>query len=190
MCITTRAHGVTDPIVEAALDAGVEAQKDVLREKFTGVGWQAERILNGMRDAEDFYMSRAATVSLPLWHSSTHNAVLLGDAAFATFGIGTSLAIQSAYCLAGELSTLTDRKEIARALGRYEKEFRKTTDKSGSLPGGFPQIAFPRSRVGLGVRNWVLWGVSKSGLLGLLPDGDKPDEGGLKEYRWEELKGA
>jgi len=60
-----------------------------------------------MDQCSGLYMSREAQVKLPLWH--INRTVLLGDAGFATFGIGTLLVIQSAYYLAGELSRIRSK---------------------------------------------------------------------------------
>lgn len=185
MCITKPARGIRDPVVEKAMDDGPKAQKRVLREYFEGCGWEAERILEGMDISKDFYMSRAAQVKLPIWHAG--RAVLLGDAAFATFGIGTSLAITSAYYLAGELSKIGSSAEVPRALDDYEMVFRKIYSKSEDLPPGFPQIAFPQTGWGMKLRDLSLWLASKTKLYKLLPDDDKAEEAKLAEYDWKTL---
>jgi 2-polyprenyl-6-methoxyphenol hydroxylase-like FAD-dependent oxidoreductase len=182
MCITKPAHGIRDPVVEKAMDAGPDAQKRVLHEYFEGCGWEAKRILEGMDTCKDFYMSRAAQVKLPIWHVG--RAVLLGDAAFATFGVGTSLAITSAYYLAGEMSKIGSGADIPQALDEYEKVFRKIYAKSEDLPPGFPQIAFPQTNWGMRLRDSTLWLASKTKLYKLLPDDDNAKEARLAEYDW------
>lgn len=189
LCITTSGHGVRDPEVEAALEAGVEAQKAMLTQRFAGSGWQAKRILSALQSSPDFYMSRAAQVKSPLWHSPSSRTVLIGDAALATFGIGTSLAIKSAYYLAGEISkhaSSSRSADIPKALDSYEAVFRNVYGKYEDLPWGFPQVAFPRTRVGMAVRDVVVWGVGKSKVYKLLPDEDKKGEEELGEYEWNE----
>ncbi|EOA90619.1 hypothetical protein ACJQWK_11526 [Exserohilum turcicum] len=119
--ITTPAHGHRDPEAEKAMDEGPDAQKALLHKYFGNAGWQAQRILAGMDSCDDFYMSRAAYVKLPTW--TNHRAVLLGDAAHATFGVGTTLAVQGAYFLAGELSKIHSSNDIPAALNRYEEAF-------------------------------------------------------------------
>lgn len=183
MCVTTPAHGKRDEGIEKALNIGPEAQKQILAEYFAGAGWQAERIVAGMHEAEDFYMSRAAQVKLPSWHSG--RSVLIGDAAFATFGIGTSLAIESAYVLAGELGRIKESSEVAKALDAYESTFRKRYSKSEDLPPGFPQLAFPQTGWGLKVRDLGLWLVSKTKAYKLLP-ADDGVAAELPAYEWQE----
>jgi 2-polyprenyl-6-methoxyphenol hydroxylase-like FAD-dependent oxidoreductase len=183
MLLTTSAHGVTDPAAEKVMDSGPEAQKAFLHEYFTNVGWQAGRILAGMDTCDDFYMSRAAYVKLPKGSWTNNRAVLLGDAAFATFGVGTTLAIQSAYFLAGELGKMESSEDIPATLERYEEVFRAIQSKDADLPPGFPQIAFPQTAWGLRVRDSIAWAVGNSKVYKLLPS-DKPDATKLPAYEW------
>jgi len=182
LCITLPAHGQSDPVLEEALSQGPEAQKRILNQYFAKAGWQTPRVLAGMNTSTDFYMSRAARVVLPRWHSN--RTVLLGDAAFATFGIGTSLAIQSAYTLAGELSTITGSDQVPAALERYEDAFRKVTGVNEELPPGFPQLAFPQSAWGIRVRDAAAWFVGKTKAYKLLPGENRAGKDKLTEYEW------
>lgn len=184
MCITTSGHGVRDAAVEAALEGGVESQKAMLQEYFKDAGWQAQRILVGMDGCNDFYMSRAAQVKTPIWHRD--RTALIGDAAFATFGIGTSLAIKSAYYLAGEIGkNVKSAADVPAALDSYESVFRKVYGKYEDLPWGFPQVAFPRTKWGMGLRDVALKVVSRTKVYKLLPDEDKETEE-VAEYEWRE----
>ncbi|OAL56479.1 flavo protein monooxygenase [Pyrenochaeta sp. DS3sAY3a] len=181
VCVTTSSRGKKDPAMEEAMRGGPEAQRKILQEYFADAGWQAERILDGMERADDFYMSRAAQVKLPCWHKD--RCVLIGDAAFATFGIGTTLAIESAYFLAGEISKVQTREQIPQALDRYEKVFREIYTKSEDLPPGFPQLAFPQTAWGLRLRDSALWLVSKTGAYKLLPS-EAEDKSDVPNYDW------
>lgn len=183
--ITMPAHGVRDPEAEKAMDAGPEAQKALLHKYFANIGWQAQRILDGMDHCDDFYMSRAAYVKLPTW--TNHRAVLLGDAAHATFGVGTTLAVEGAYFLAGELSKINSSDDIPTALKRYEEEFRKVQKGDEELPPMFPQFAWPQTAWGIWVRDRLAWAVQKSKVYKLLPS-DKPDESKLPPYEWVGVK--
>ena len=97
--------------------------------------------------AEDFYVSRIAQVKLSKWTNG--RAAVLGDAAWATFGVGTTLAIEGAYLLAGELSRIQSSNDIPQALERYEEVFRPLYAKMEDLPPGFPQFLFPQTTWGL-----------------------------------------
>ncbi|KAL6710744.1 hypothetical protein ACN47E_007801 [Coniothyrium glycines] len=181
MCVTTPAHGIQDLAVEKAIDQGLEAQKQILHQYFENAGWQAKRILEGLDQTRDFYMSKAAQVKLPKWTNG--RTVVLGDAAFATFGIGTSLAIESAYFLAGELSKIKTSEDIPKALISYEDTFCPLYAKDEELPPAFPQIAFPQTAWALRLRDSALWIVSKTKAYKLLPKdgGHKFD---LPDYDW------
>jgi 2-polyprenyl-6-methoxyphenol hydroxylase-like FAD-dependent oxidoreductase len=181
LSITTPGRGVRDPIVENAMDQGTKATKRMLHRYFEHAGWEAQRVLKGMNGAEDFYMSRAAQVKLSKW---THGrALVLGDAAFATFGIGTSLAIESAFILAGELSKIRNSDDLPRAVERYEEVFRPLFAKMEELPPWFPQAAFPQTTLGLRLRDAALWLVSRTNLYKLF-QGDSGDEFELPSYDW------
>lgn len=184
LCITMPARGQRDPTVENAMDKGTEDSKRMLHEYFENAGWEAKRVLEGMDHAEDFYISRAAQVRLPKWTNG--RALVLGDAAFATFGVGTSLAIESAYLLAGELSKIQSRNDVPQAMERYEEVFRPFYAKMEELPPGFPQIAFPQTAWGLRFRQSVLWLVCKTKLYKLFQSGSGVDWK-LPGYDWVDI---
>ena len=173
LSIATPARGQRDPAVEDAMDKGTQDAKRVLHRYFENAGWEAKRVLEGMDKAEDFYMSRAAQVKLSKWTNG--RALVLGDAAFATFGVGTSLAIESAYMLAGELSKIQSSKDVPQALEKYEEVFRLLYAKMEELPPSLPQIAFPQTAWGLRLRDSVLWFVSKTKMYKLFQGGSGTD---------------
>ena len=187
LCITMPAHGQRDPVVEAAMDKGTDETKRMLHDYFKGHGWQTERLLKGMDECDDFYMARAATVKLPKWTNG--RAVVLGDAAHATFGIGTSLAIEGAYSLAGAISEMENVDQVSSALQKFEDSFRpKTTEDE--LPPFYPQIAFPNTSTGLFVLNSFLWFASTSRLyklLGLLFANGGEAKWTLPAYEWTKV---
>lgn len=83
----------------------VEAQKNLLRERMAGLGWQTPRILAHLDDTPDFYLDQVAQVVMDRW--SAGRVGLIGDAAFCSSpmsGGGTGLALVGAYLLAGELA--------------------------------------------------------------------------------------
>lgn len=181
LCITTPARDQRDAAVEDAMAKGTSATKRMLHSYFYNAGWEAKRVLEGMDTASDFYMTRAAAVKLPKWTNG--RGLVLGDAAFATFGVGTSLAIEAAYVLAGELSKVQISDDVPRALERYEEVFRPRIVKMGELPSVFPQMAFPQSAWGLWLRDSLLWIVSWTKIYNLLP-GDKGVDWKLPCYDW------
>jgi 2-polyprenyl-6-methoxyphenol hydroxylase-like FAD-dependent oxidoreductase len=185
LTIATAARGIQDPGLDDALCKGTKAMKRVLHERFDDAGWEAKRVLDGMDQAEDFYMSSATQVKLPKWTNG--RALVLGDAAWATFGIGTTLAIEGAYTLAGELSKINSTDDVPRVLGRYEEVFRPLYTEKGDLPPGFPQIMFPQSW-GLSVRDSLLWTMSKTKIHKLLlGHSDQNVVFKLPEYDWKSI---
>jgi 2-polyprenyl-6-methoxyphenol hydroxylase-like FAD-dependent oxidoreductase len=84
----------------------IDAQKQLLRERMAGFGWETDRILAHLDDTPDFYLDQVAQVVMDHWHVG--RVGLIGDAAFSASpmsGAGTGLALVGAYFLAGELAT-------------------------------------------------------------------------------------
>ena len=181
LCITTPARGQRDLIIGDTMDKGMEDTKRMLHEYLENAGWEAKRVLEGMNHAEDFYMNRAAQLKLSKWTNG--RALVLGDAAFATFSIGTSLAIESAYILAGELSKLQSSNDVPQALEKYEEVFPPLYEKMGDLPPGFPQIVFPQTSWGLRSRDSALWFASKTKMYKLF-QGDSGIDWKMPCYDW------
>ncbi|KAG4026668.1 hypothetical protein MFRU_038g00720 [Monilinia fructicola] len=182
LCITMPKHGIRDPIVEKAMVEGTEATKRMLRSYFENCGWEAKQILDGLDQSKDFYMATAAQVKLPKWTNG--RAVVIGDAAMATFGVGTTLAIESAYILAGELSKIQNTEDIPKALQRYEEVFRPIYKKMESLPPGFPQLAMPQTRWAMWIRDSIIWTISKTKIHRLLSNDQGGSDHKLPEYEW------
>ncbi|HEY5822647.1 MAG TPA: FAD-dependent monooxygenase [Propionibacteriaceae bacterium] len=174
---TTRAtlSFMSEPQGYERLDtAGV---KDLLRQHFAGVGWEVPRILAAL-DETDVYFEAIGQVRAPHW--SRGRVALLGDAAYCASpisGMGTSLALTGAYVLAGELSRQPDH---VQAFAAYEKIMRPYVDQAQQLPPGTPQVANPRTRIGVAAfHTAVRIGATKlvSKLVGkvLTPPADKID---------------
>jgi 2-polyprenyl-6-methoxyphenol hydroxylase-like FAD-dependent oxidoreductase len=128
-----------------------DAQKELLRAEFTDAGWQAERVLDGMDQASDFYFEAISQVRAPSYASGRIG--LVGDAAYCASpisGMGTTLALVGAYVLAGELARHDDHREAFTA---YESVMRPYVDKAQKLAPGTPRIANPRSRAGVRLLN-------------------------------------
>lgn len=178
---TTRAmfSFIAEPQEDGALDR--PAQEALLRERFAGAGWQTERILDAMPGAPMYYES-LAQVRVPSW--SRGRVVLLGDAAHAVSplaGLGTSLALIDGYVLAGELVRTPD--DPAGAFGRFENVVRPYVEQAQHLPPGVPQLAHPKTAVGVHVLR--LGQKVAAGPLGKLVSGVIPstsDDFQLPEY--------
>jgi 2-polyprenyl-6-methoxyphenol hydroxylase-like FAD-dependent oxidoreductase len=130
-----------------------EGQKNVLRERFAGVGWEVPRILDALDEA-DVYFEAIGQVMAPHW--SRGRMALLGDAAYCASpisGMGTSLALTGAYVLAGELARHPDHRQ---AFAAYETILRPYVTQAQRLPPGTPRLANPDSRAGIAAFNTVL----------------------------------
>ena len=133
-----------------AVRADRKTQEDLLKSEFADAGWQAQRLLDSMHEASDFYFQPMQQIKMDKW--SNNRIICLGDTAFAPTpltGAGTSLAIMGAYVLAGELSKLQAGQHPSTALDAYEKAYRPWVDgvqKGHIVPDYFhPQTAWKRS---------------------------------------------
>ncbi|KAL6702446.1 hypothetical protein ACN47E_001858 [Coniothyrium glycines] len=146
----TNARKAPSPELDEILHADIATQKAYFRSRFQDAGWQCQRFVDGLDKTEDFYMTHWCQVVTPKW--SKGRCVILGDAAFATMGVGTSLAMIGSYCLAGELSRIGSTDGVTAALHRYEDAYRPYTKKFETQMPGFPQIFNPQTTWGV----WVL----------------------------------
>ena len=99
------------------------AQKQLLREVFADVKWEAPRMLDMLDSAPDFYFDSLSQVRMDTWAAG--RVVLLGDAAACASpmaGMGTTIAMVGAYVLAGELRKAPDHP--AAAFAAYEAAMR------------------------------------------------------------------
>lgn len=170
---------------------GVQQQKALLREYFTGAGWECERILNEMDKADDFYYDIIAQIHMPSnsWHKG--RVVLLGDAGYCASpfsGMGTTLALVGAYNLAGVLST--HASEPDRAVAAYEEDMTPLVGKAQKLAPGFPKAMLPETGWGLAVFHWIMWFLWRSQLAYVLAvlKGPPANAVALKEYGFRPLE--
>ena len=141
------------PTVESGLKTA-EAQKRFIRDAFTGMGWETDRVLAGMDASDDFYFDVVRQVKMDRWFKD--RVVLTGDAAWCATplsGIGTSLAIVGAYVLAGELSRTATSGDVSsgvtQALKRYDDIMRPYVDAGQGIPKIVPRIGHPQSAFGI-----------------------------------------
>jgi 2-polyprenyl-6-methoxyphenol hydroxylase-like FAD-dependent oxidoreductase len=128
-----------------------QAQRELLRAEFSGAGWEADRVLDGMDRASDFYFEAISQVRPPSFANG--RVGLVGDAAWCASpisGMGTTLALLGSYVLAGELTRHDDHR---MAFAAYESVMRSHVRKAQKLPPGTPRIANPRSSHGVRLLN-------------------------------------
>jgi 2-polyprenyl-6-methoxyphenol hydroxylase-like FAD-dependent oxidoreductase len=137
-----------DPDIPAEL----AAQKALLRQKFSGSGWECRSILAALDGAEELYLDRVSQVHMDRWAEG--RVALVGDAAFCVSllaGQGSALAMVAAYVLAGELKRAGGDHTVAFA--RYQDRLSRiiTAKQKGALK--LASFFAPRSRLGVFVGN-------------------------------------
>jgi len=126
----------------------VRAQKAMVREAFTGVGWETDRFLASLDAADDFYFDALSQVELPRWSSG--RVVLLGDAAHCpspASGQGTSLALVGAHVLAERLGK-------PGGLDEYERIMRPYVEKNMAIGKKMAKDMVPDGRLAIAVRSY------------------------------------
>lgn len=151
MNVTTSADVETKERLNKALREGNESYMKLMEEMFSDAGWLAPEVLRGMRESDDFYCSLFGQIRSPKLQDG--RVVLLGDAGYATPGMGTSLAMIGGYVLAGEL--MDHPGDIKTALERYESILLPFA-KSSQGGGNGMQYANPQTLLGIRIRNTIL----------------------------------
>lgn len=125
--------------------------RELLREEFSDVGWEAQNILATMEGVDDIYFDRMSQIRMSCWHKG--RVALVGDAAAAVSllaGEGTGLALVETYILAGEIARAGS--DYGRAFQVYErlrpflKHKQETSARSAST-------FVPSTEFGVWVRN-------------------------------------
>lgn len=161
--------------------AGLDRQKQALREAFGGLGWQVPALLKSLDTADDMYFDSIARVKVPGF--TRGRIALLGDAAWGVTlgGMGVGTGIVGGYVLAGELAAV--HGEYQAAFARYEQRMSAYAGRwqKGANPGKF---LAPGSRAGLRtrdflfsrktVRRMMVAGTKKLATEDALPDYPKP----------------
>lgn len=106
-----------------------DQQKALLVKEFSDYGWKAPQLLEHLTAAEDFYFDSIAQITLDTWQRGRIG--LVGDAGYCpgpAVGGGTSLAVVTAYILAGELAAA--RSDLQSGLKNYERIIRPVVELS------------------------------------------------------------
>jgi 2-polyprenyl-6-methoxyphenol hydroxylase-like FAD-dependent oxidoreductase len=110
----------------------VAQQKRILADAFADADWEAGRLLQALDSTPDFYFDSASQITLPRW--SKGRVALIGDAGFCpspASGQGTSLALVSAYVLAGQLAEASGDHDTA--FTRYAEEIAEFVELNQAL---------------------------------------------------------
>lgn len=120
-------------------------QLDLLKSEFSGAGWKTSRLLQDVEKSDDVYVQAVQQIRMTSWHKN--RVICLGDTAYAPTpltGMGTSLAINGAYLLAGHLSQLKPDQHPSKAFESYESEFRPFVQKIQDVPWFVPGVVHVR----------------------------------------------
>ena len=174
------------PALQAALSQSQEDQKALFASLFASFPSNTgARVLQGMRESQDFYLAQTAQIKLPAW--SAGRVVLTGDAAYCPSpptGMGTVLAILGSYVLAGELARSPSDPQAA--FGRYEERLRGYVENAQYVPlaGYLPALGNPQSALGVSVLRWVFWAIAWSGVWKLFSVKQGDDAFEVPEYEF------
>ncbi|OAA78718.1 oxidoreductase [Akanthomyces lecanii RCEF 1005] len=142
-------------------------KKALMEEYFTGAGWETERILREMADAEDFYFDALVQIKMERW--STGRVVLLGDAGYCASpmsGMGTTLAFTGAHSLARAI--LRRQDSLEQVFAEYEAEMRPIATKAQKLAPGMPRMMHPQALWELVLLHGLLFILKNSGIFTIL----------------------
>ncbi|KAK5940751.1 hypothetical protein PMZ80_007168 [Knufia obscura] len=172
-----------DPEVERSLTellgSSMMAQKQYWVDLFQGAGWEASRVLDGIDDADDFYMQKIAQVKMDSW--SNDRVVLVGDAGYCpspVSGMGVTTAMTGAYVLAGEINHAPEN--VQAACKAYEDKMRPFTNVAQKLAPGTPGAANPETAWGIWLLYFFLGFVSSTRLYKLFGSGINPPSQAMK----------
>ncbi|MBU7596637.1 FAD-dependent monooxygenase [Streptomyces sp. P38-E01] len=138
------------PVPPSDAFGGREAARRLLAEVFADAGPPVEDMLTALRDADDVFFDAVGQIRMPRWSSG--RVALLGDAAHAPSfltGQGTSLALVSAYVLAGSLAG----REHAAGFAAHERTTRDFVTRNQDLVGKGGALLFPTTARALAQRN-------------------------------------
>ncbi|HEY4070244.1 MAG TPA: FAD-binding domain [Sphingomicrobium sp.] len=137
----------------SSLPSTDEGRRALLKDRFAGMGWETDLMLETLDGATDLYVDSISQIHLPRW--SDGRIGLVGDAAWAPSflaGEGCGLGIMGAYVLAGELAR-SGGDPVAFA--RYESRLRGFIESKQKMATRFGGAFCPSTRFGLIFRNWV-----------------------------------
>lgn len=128
------------------------AQRQLLRQRFSGAGWECDEILEAMDGASDLYFDAVAQSRVAVW--SRGRAALVGDAAYGPSllsGQGCAFGMAGAYVLAHALER--SGGDHARAFAEYQRQFKPFVDRKQEAAARFAAWFAPRTPLRLWVRN-------------------------------------
>ncbi|MEW9700402.1 FAD-dependent monooxygenase [Paenibacillus sp. SI8] len=133
-----------------------EEQKKLVADTFgSETGWETQKLLHAMKDADDFYFDEICQIHMPVWSKGC--VALVGDAAYGPSplsGQGTSLALVGAYVLAGELKLA--QGNYTKAFAAYEQEMRPFVERNQKIGRTAAGGMVASSSLKIMLQNWML----------------------------------
>lgn len=187
LCLNSKNDVNAMPPFREAMKGGDDALKQFVVKHYEGIGWRTDEILQGVLKSQDFYASEIVQVKLPKLYKGRF--VAIGDAGHAAgfTGAGTTLAMTSAYILAGEISK--HGNDIAAGLQGFEESFRPILTEMQKEPPLIAMFVAPQTAWGLWLRNTIFTLIARSGIIEfamkyLAPAFANAEEYKLPEYQW------
>jgi 2-polyprenyl-6-methoxyphenol hydroxylase-like FAD-dependent oxidoreductase len=143
--------GDSSPSIPPELDE----QKRLLRQTFSGAGWESVAILEALDSCEELYLDRVSQIRMPRWTKG--RVALIGDAAFCPSllaGQGTALAMTAAYIMAGELKAASGDPDTA--FRRYEERLRAFIAAKQESALKLMSFFVPRSRLSIIIGDQIM----------------------------------
>ncbi|MBW0531019.1 hypothetical protein O181_070734 [Austropuccinia psidii MF-1] len=123
-------------------------QKEYFINIFKDAGWESDKVMEGLRKANDLHIQEVSQVKAKTW--SKGRVVLVGDSAYCpspSTGLGTTAAIVGSYILACEI--VQHKSDYRTAFSAYETTLRPWISKIQKLRPGYPKPFFPNSILGV-----------------------------------------
>jgi 2-polyprenyl-6-methoxyphenol hydroxylase-like FAD-dependent oxidoreductase len=131
------------------------AQKELLRARFAGDGWEVPDILTRLAPAGDLYFDAVSQICMPRWTAG--RVALVGDAAHSPSllaGAGAAFAMLGAYVLAQELHRADGN--FVHAFPAYEQRLRSFMVRQQRAAARFAASFTPKTALGIRLRDGVL----------------------------------
>jgi 2-polyprenyl-6-methoxyphenol hydroxylase-like FAD-dependent oxidoreductase len=145
MIVGTRAGKIAQMLTTSQVPE--ENKKDYLIDLYQGTGWQAKKIIEAIKGADDLYFQRIVKANCGTW--SKGRVVLVGDSGYcpsALTGMGTTVALVGAYVLAGKI--VEHQTDHSAAFSAYEELLRGPME-TVHTPLGYQWIGCPESYLGI-----------------------------------------
>ena len=133
----------------------LDRQRELVAERYEGVGWETKRLLAFMDEAPDFYFDSMSQVRMERWWRG--RVALVGDAGYCgspLSGQSTSAAIVGAYVLAAELKSAAG--DHRTAFPRYQEVLREYVARNQALATDTPGEQAPPEKLAVAANALVL----------------------------------